>query len=78
MPKKSLKLIPGHYVVNAIIDLLQGNIRLYGPDIAVTIVYYDSELNCVKIFGNHKKFVLFCTAKNTFYFLNFQDMNRKQ
>jgi len=65
-PKKSLKLVSGHYDVKAIIALLQESIRTIGPDAADTIVSYDTERNRVKISGNKRKLLLSCSKNSIF------------
>jgi hypothetical protein len=76
--KKSLKLVPGRYDTKAIIALLQENIRTIAPDVAETIVSYDSELNRVKISGNKRKLVLSCLENTLFFKLfGFQSQTEK-
>lgn len=77
-PKKSLKLVSGHYDVKAIIALLQESIRTIGPDAADTIVSYDTERNRVKISGNKRKLLLSC-SKNSIFFkvLGYQSQTKK-
>jgi hypothetical protein len=77
-PRKSLKLVPAHYDVKETIALLQENIRTIGPDVAATIVTYDTERNRVKISGNKRKLLLSCLENSIFFkLLGYQSQAEK-